>query len=116
MSFIGAVAGLVLVGFVVGVFVYCERVAYRLQTSVVLELLASSHESYGLDLVRRSGGRLKRGAVYVTLGRMEEEGLVASRSEPVTPSYIGVQRRLYRLTDRGLAAWRSAASAAERFR
>jgi DNA-binding PadR family transcriptional regulator len=33
-----------------------------------------------LDLVHASRGRLKRGGIYVTLGRMEEKGLVSSRA------------------------------------
>lgn len=32
----------------------------------------------GLDLIYRSNGLLKRGTVYVYLGRLEEEGLVVS--------------------------------------
>lgn len=31
-------------------------------------------ECYGLDVVKCSGCVLKRGTVYVTLGRMEEKG------------------------------------------
>ena len=31
---------------------------------------------FGLALVERSGGALKRGTVYVTLGRMEAKGLL----------------------------------------
>ena len=45
----------------------------------VLALLAPGRELFGLQLVELAGGRLKRGTVYVTLGRMEEKGLVASR-------------------------------------
>jgi len=46
----------------------------------VLDLLESG-ERYGLELVDASAGRLKRGSVYVTLGRMETKGFVASRQE-----------------------------------
>src|SRR5579871_2455399 len=44
--------------------------------SVILHLLTSADESelYGLQLVALSKRRLKRGTVYVTLGRMEEKG------------------------------------------
>jgi hypothetical protein len=49
------------------------RVAPRLSAkeSLILDLLAHRGELYGLQLVAASRGRLKRGTVYVTLGRME---------------------------------------------
>jgi len=74
---------------------------------LILELLTNS-EMYGLQLVKASGGRLKRGTVYVTLGRMEEKGYVESRPEARHVGAIGLPRRLYRPTGLGLrvlAAW-----------
>jgi len=62
--------------------------------SVILNLLSARGPSYGLELVDASRGRLKRGGIYVTLGRMEEKGLVTSRA-----SEGG--RRLYRPTALG---------------
>jgi len=56
---------------------------------------------YGLQLVDRSDGALKRGTVYVTLGRMETKGLVESEQEPVPPGGIGLPRRIYRPTALG---------------
>ena len=44
----------------------------------ILSLLANDGASYGLQLVESSKGRLKRGGIYVTLGKMEEKGLVSS--------------------------------------
>jgi PadR family transcriptional regulator len=69
--------------------------------SLVLDLLESS-ERYGLELVDASRGRLKRGSIYVTLGRMEAKGFVASRQEDRAPGAIGLPRRLYRPTAYGL--------------
>jgi DNA-binding PadR family transcriptional regulator len=69
--------------------------------SLVLDLLESS-ERYGLELVDASGGRLKRGSIYVTLGRMEEKGFVTSRQEDRAPGAIGLPRRIYRPTAYGL--------------
>jgi PadR family transcriptional regulator, regulatory protein PadR len=69
--------------------------------SFVLDLLESS-EHYGLELVDASRGRLKRGSIYVTLGRMEAKGFVASRQEDRAPGAIGLPRRLYRPTAYGL--------------
>lgn len=45
---------------------------------LILTLLAEDGPSYGLQLVAGSRGRLKRGGIYVTLGRMEVKGLVTS--------------------------------------
>jgi PadR family transcriptional regulator, regulatory protein PadR len=74
----------------------------------ILELLASHGPLYGLQLVERSDGALKRGTVYVTLGRMEAKGLVESEEQPLPPGAIGLPRRIYRVTapgERLLRAW-----------
>ena len=63
---------------------------------------------YGLQLVERSDGALKRGTVYVTLGRMESKGLIESQQEAPDPGAIGLPRRIYRPTASGkrmLRAW-----------
>lgn len=78
---------------------------------LIIELLAEHDELFGLRMVELSGGRLKRGTVYVTLGRMQEKGYLESRQEPLPSGAIGLPRRLYRPTGfamRALAAWRAA--------
>ena len=78
---------------------------------IILELLAAHEEMFGLQMVEASEGRLKRGTVYVTLGRMVEKGYLESRQEPLPPGAIGLPRRLYRPTGlamRVLAAWKTA--------
>lgn len=78
---------------------------------VVLELLAEHGELFGLQLVDHAGGRLKRGTVYVTLGRMQEKGYLSSRQEPLPEGAVGLPRRLYQPTGyarRVLAAWQLA--------
>ena len=45
---------------------------------LILSFLAARGACYGLELVSASRGKLKRGGIYVTLGRMEEKGLVTS--------------------------------------
>ena len=67
----------------------------------ILELLDEGGEWYGLDLVKRSNGRLQRGVVYVWLQRLEEQELVTSRVEDDTDPRIGAPRRLYRITPKG---------------
>ena len=56
---------------------------------------------YGLELVAASGGELKRGTVYVTLGRMEEKGYIKSRQEAAPASTGGLPRRVYEATALG---------------
>ena len=78
---------------------------------VILELLLEHGELVGLAMVEASDGRLKRGTVYVTLGRMEEKGSLESRQEPLPPGAPGLPRRLYTPTGHALqvlAAWRAA--------
>lgn len=67
---------------------------------MILDLLRLGREMYGLELVRESNGDLARGTVYVTLDRMDGEGLVTSRAE-VDPSRSGSPRRLFRITGHG---------------
>ena len=74
---------------------------------VILELLVSKGEMFGLQLVEASGGRLKRGSVYVTLGRLEQKGFIESQQEEQPPGAIGLPRRLYRPTALGARALRA---------
>jgi DNA-binding PadR family transcriptional regulator len=68
---------------------------------IVLEMLIASGPLYGLQMVDGSRGRLKRGTVYVTLGRMEEKGLVESRHQSAEAGPDAVPRRMYRATAYG---------------
>jgi DNA-binding PadR family transcriptional regulator len=80
---------------------------------LVLDLLVRDRELYGLQLVAASRGRLKRGTVYVTLGRMEAKGYITSTLEDPPPASGGLPRRLYRPTTLGRrmrSAWTSAAA------
>ena len=79
--------------------------------SLILELLVREREMYGLQLVTSSKRRLKRGTVYVTLGRMEEKGYITSRLEDSSPVTGGLPRRIYQPTALGrrvLNAWTEA--------
>lgn len=80
---------------------------------LTLELLTKDKQSYGLQLVAASRGRLKRGTVYVTLGRMEEKGLITSWLDDAPPGAGGLPRRIYEATPLGrrmLQAWSSGAT------
>jgi PadR family transcriptional regulator PadR len=79
---------------------------------LVLEALAKGKQLYGLQLVTASRGRLKRGTVYVTLGRMEDKGYITSRLDEAPPGAGGLPRRVYEATPLGrrmLTAWSSGA-------
>ena len=76
--------------------------------SLILELLVEHGQMYGLELVTASRRGLKRGTVYVTLGRMEDKGYVTSWLEDAPPRAGGLPRRIYRATPLGrllLTAW-----------
>jgi DNA-binding PadR family transcriptional regulator len=70
---------------------------------LILSLLAESGwEGFGLDLVERSGNKLARGTVYVTLDRMEDKGYVKSRRESIAQSDTqAIPRRIYSVTGLG---------------
>ena len=85
-----------------------ESITLPRKERLILELLAAAGPLYGLQLVEQSNGALKRGTVYVTLGRLEAKGLVESRQEPLPPGGIGLPRRIYTPTALGkrvLRAW-----------
>ncbi len=81
---------------------------------LILELLVSTGPLYGLQLVKRSDGGLKRGTVYATLARMEAKGLVTSEQEDLPDGAIGLPKRVYLPTAHGkrvLRAWGAFAKA-----
>lgn len=65
----------------------------------IMSLLISNGEMYGLQMVEKAGGKLKKGTIYVLLGRLEEKGYVKARTELAEGSAI--PRRLYRPTGHG---------------
>lgn len=80
--------------------------------TLILELLTQGKQMYGLQLVAASKRRLKRGTVYVTLGRMEDKGYVTSHLEAAPSDAGGLPRRIYQPTAlgrRALAVWTSGA-------
>jgi DNA-binding PadR family transcriptional regulator len=81
---------------------------------LILDLLLAQGPLFGLQLVSLSDGALKRGTVYVTLGRMEAKGFIRSEQEAMPPGAIGLPRRLYYPTplgERVLDAWSQVAQA-----
>lgn len=83
--------------------------------TLVLELLMSKGEMFGLEMVEASEGGLKRGTIYVTLQRMADKGYVDSREEPRTMPEIGIPRRKYKASGLGERVYRANAKALEFF-
>lgn len=71
----------------------------RSEQNIIEQLIG--REKYGLELVADSGGRLKRNAIYVLLGRMEDKGLIDGREEAAPAGAGGPSRRMYRVTGHG---------------
>ena len=86
-----------------------------------LVLLAIAHlegEAYGVPIVeeieRRTGRKVARAAVYMTLRRLEDKGYVSSRMSDPTPERGGKARRYAKLEPAGACALREARDVAER--
>ncbi len=75
--------------------------------ALILGMLISRGERYGLQMVEDSEGRLKRGTVYVTLDRMESKGFIRSWQEEKHPKAIGPPRRLYKTTGFGMRVYQA---------
>ena len=64
--------------------------------AVILDLLRDGREAYGLELIRKSEGSLKRGSIYVLLQRMERKGFVSSQKEVKEPgASLEVRKQYY---------------------
>jgi DNA-binding PadR family transcriptional regulator len=66
------------------------------------------------EIEQRARREVQRGAVYVTLDRLEAKGLLTSRLEEAHDS--ARPRRVYRVSPRGVRAVRRALGAVERMR
>jgi PadR family transcriptional regulator len=84
-------------------------------------LLAIAHlrgEAYGIPIVdeieRRTGRSVARAAVYITLRRLEEKGLISSWLGDPTPERGGKGRRYVKLEPEGAKALREARRVADR--
>lgn len=83
----------------------------------VVVLMATLHlgdDAYGSairdEIERRSGRAVSRGSVYITLDRLEDKGLLASKFGGSTPSRGGRPKRLFRVSAAGLKAVRHSLS------
>jgi DNA-binding PadR family transcriptional regulator len=68
------------------------------------------------EIAHRTGRAVARGAVYVTLDRLETKGLLTSRMDDATPERGGHRRRYFKVTAVGLKRVRQALAMVERMR
>ena len=81
----------------------------------ILKLLVGEPKGlYGLELVKRSDGALKRGSVYVLLSRLEDKGYVKVKSI-ATSEHGGMPRRQYRIEGVGQKVLREYEQMRERY-
>lgn len=84
---------------------------------VLTAVLALGDNAYGVTIHAKveelsKPKKVTRGAVYATLDRMEDKGLIASWLSDPTPKRGGRSRRHYRLEKSGQQALRESARAA----
>lgn len=66
------------------------------------------------EIARRTGRRVSRGSVYITLDRLEDKGLLASRLDDGSAARGGRPKRLFRVTPAGVRAVRHSVSTVAR--
>jgi len=78
---------------------------------LLLAVLRLGSEAYALEIAReldvRAGRSVSRGALYTSLDRLEDKGLVRWKSAAGTPARSGLPRRLYAVTPAGVTALRA---------
>jgi PadR family transcriptional regulator, regulatory protein PadR len=78
---------------------------------LLLAVLRLGSEAYALDIAReleaRAGRSVSRGALYTSLDRLEDKGLLRWKTAAGTPARNGMPRRLYTVTAAGVAALRA---------
>ena len=78
---------------------------------LLLAILQLGTDAYGADIAReldaRAGRSVSRGALYTSLDRLEDKGLVRWKSAPGTAARNGLPRRVYTVTSAGLKGLRA---------
>jgi DNA-binding PadR family transcriptional regulator len=78
---------------------------------LLLAVLRLDADAYGLDIAReleaRAGRSVSRGALYTSLDRLEDKGLLRWRPAVGGDARGGLPRRLYTVTPAGVAALRA---------
>ena len=92
-----------------------ERFLGEFEQMVLLTILGLGSEAYGMrimdELERRVGRPVSRGAMYITLDRMESKGLLTSRMAEPTAERGGRGKRYTEVSPTGLDALRRSRAA-----
>jgi len=79
---------------------------------VLLAILHLDDEAYGTRVMEELGQRadrsVSRGAMYVTLDRLEDKGMLRSEAGPPTPGRGGRRRRYLTVTPKGVESLQQA--------
>ena len=85
---------------------------------LLLTVLRLGSEAYGADIAReldeRADRSVSRGALYTSLDRLEDKGLVRWKAASGTPARNGLPRRVYAVTPAGVAALRASRDTLQR--
>ena len=83
-----------------------------LEQMVLLAVLQSGEDAYGgsvsRELEARAERKVSRGALYVTIDRLEKKGMLSSRLGESTPGRGGRRKRHLEVTPTGVATLRAA--------
>jgi PadR family transcriptional regulator PadR len=78
---------------------------------LLLAVLRLGIDAHGLEIAReleaRAGRSVSRGALYTSLDRLEDKGLIRWKPAAGTPARNGLPRRLYAVTPAGVTALRA---------
>ena len=92
-----------------------ENVLGEFEQLVLLSLTRLGQDAYGVpiadDIGVRTGREISLGAVYKTLERLEDKGLVASRIGEPRPERGGRRKKHYRIAATGQRALRQSMAA-----
>lgn len=85
---------------------------------LLLAVLRLGAEAYGADIARelevRAARSVSRGALYTSLDRLEDKGLVRWKIAAGTELRDGLPRRVYSVTPAGMAALRASRGVLQR--
>ncbi len=91
----------------------------RFEQVILTAILGLREEAYGVSIHEKAADlarpkKISPGAVYITLDRLEDKGLISSRLSNPTPERGGRSKRYYRLEALGERALEESAATAMR--
>ena len=94
------------------------RILGNLERDVLLAIHRQGEKAYAVSIKQEIDERIGKdtniGAIYVTTDRLEKKGYVTSRLGDPTPERGGKPKRLYRVSEPGIAALSAAYEADKR--